>query len=473
MDSRHACRISGVSTARAGLFLGRLSVLLSCGLLVGCAAVTNPAVTAIPVRRLPEELLGKSKTDEATIPLPLLGQKTPDAYRLAPGDVLGIWIEGVLGERSVQLPVHIAPAVQVLGQRRLAPALGYPVPLREDGTISLPLVDPLRIQGLTVQEAQEVIRQLYAKKGILKAGNERVLVSLLQERQYHIVVVRQEAAGFTPGPEGLVLSGKRGTAQPIDLPANQNDVLHALSVTGGLPGLDAYNEIVIQRACFQGVTDREVLLKQFEKNPPEPNGLKAIAFGTQIVRIPLRVHPGESLPFGPADVILQNGDVIFLEARDKDLFYTAGLLPAGEHVLPRDKDLDVIEAIAQVRGPLVNGAFATNTLAGNLIQAGLGDDSPSLLTVIRRLPGGEQIPIRVDLNRAFRDPRERLLVQAGDVLVLQEKPGDALGRYLSKTVFNFSLAWEAIHTPFGIGVIDVAAPERIPGRIGVGTTTNR
>jgi hypothetical protein len=41
------------------------------------------------------------------------------------------------------------------------------------------------------------------------------------------------------------------------------------------------------------------------------------------------------------------------------------------------------------------------------------------------------VPIRVDLRKALRDPRERILVQPGDMLILQEKPCEAVARYLT------------------------------------------
>ena len=61
-----------------------------------------------------------------TLPLALLGQKPPPVYQLAPGDVLGIWVEGVLSERGTPMPVYSALPVQVGEQRRLPPAAGYP-----------------------------------------------------------------------------------------------------------------------------------------------------------------------------------------------------------------------------------------------------------------------------------------------------------------------------------------------------------
>src|SRR5262249_29888634 len=144
----------------------------------------------------------------------------------------------------------------------------------------------------------------------------------------------------------------------------------------------------------------------------------------QIIRIPLRQPAGAPLPFSPEDVVLHSGDVVFLEARDEEVFYTGGLLLPGEYVLPRDKHLDVVEAVSRFRGPLFNGAFGGSNLSGRLMQEGIGNPSPSLLTVVRRTPGGGQVPIVVDLREALRHPEERILVRPGDLLLLQEKPGE-------------------------------------------------
>jgi hypothetical protein len=42
------------------------------------------------------------------------------------------------------------------------------------------------------------------------------------------------------------------------------------------------------------------------------------------------------------------------------------------------------------------------------------------------------VPTRVALDRALRDPRERILVKARDVLILRETPGDAVARCTSQ-----------------------------------------
>ena len=73
-----------------------------------------------------------------------------------------------------------------------------------------------------------------------------------------------------------------------------------------------------------------------------------------------------------------------------------------------------------------------------MIRPGIGNPSPSALTVIRRTPGGGQVSIFVDVNRALRDPRERIIVQPDDILILQETVGEAISRYVAD-VFNFNI----------------------------------
>jgi hypothetical protein len=147
----------------------------------------------------------------------------------------------------------------------------------------------------------------------------------------------------------------------------------------------------------------------------------------------------ETISFKPSDVILKTGDIVFIESRDTEVYYTGGLLPVAELILPRDYDLDVLQAVTEARGPLYNGAVNFNNQQGNILTGGIGNPSPSQLTVIRRTPKGGQITIRVDLNRAAQDPRERVLVQPGDFLILQESLGESFTRYITQNLrFTFA-----------------------------------
>jgi hypothetical protein len=326
-------------------------------------------------------------------------------------------------------------------------------------------VAPLQGEGQSLVEAPTAIRDHYAAKQLLKPELDRVLVSLLQARQVQVLVFRQEAAAFSVGVAGAISTAKRGTGHVVDLQAYENDVAHALALTGGLPGLDAYNEVVIFRKGFRDCAERALLLQQLQAAKDHPEALLGGPGDHQVIHIPLRLPPGQPLPIHPEDVLLQTGDIVFLEARDCDVYYTGGLLPPASHVLPRDIDFDVLAAVSAVGGPLINGAFGGSNLSGALIQPGIGNPSPTHLVVIRRTPGGGQIPIAVDLAKALHDPRERIRVAPGDLLILQEKPEEALTRYFTQTFFNFDVVWNVIHEKFATGAIDISAPDRLPGRL--------
>ena len=264
--------------------------------------------------------------------------------------------------------------------------------------------------------------------------------------------------GVTFGPGGTAGTLKRGMGYAVDLPAYENDVLHALAQTGGLPGLDAANEVVIQRGYFQDDVDREAVVRDFQIQPPSAHVHAAgAAGGGNTVRIPLRMRPGDTPTIRPEDIVLHTGDIVFIEAREAEFFYTGGLLPPGQFIIPRDYDLDVVQAIALVGGPMVSGGLNPINLAGTFVTSGIGFPSPSLVSVIPRTPNGGQVNIRVDLNRALRDPRERILVQPKDVVLLQETPSEALGRYASQ-VFKFNFNWMAIHGRHESGTTTLTVP---------------
>src|SRR5690606_7675661 len=73
----------------------------------GCAAITNPVANGIPVRLLPPELHAPSRAGYELLPLTLLRQPPPEVYRLAPGDTLGVYIDGILGSSETPAPVNI------------------------------------------------------------------------------------------------------------------------------------------------------------------------------------------------------------------------------------------------------------------------------------------------------------------------------------------------------------------------------
>ncbi|MFL5328016.1 MAG: sugar ABC transporter substrate-binding protein [Gemmataceae bacterium] len=400
--------------------------------LTGCASFSNPTTfPAVPVRRLPDEMLGKARDEQLDIPQALLRQEKPDKHLVDAGDILGIVFPGVLGAADQAPPVSLPQP----GQINQTIGIGYPIPVLDDGTITLPLLEEtIDVRGLSVPDAQKKIKDVYVEKGIYRRGDRtlnQLIVTLYRARQFHVLVVRQDS-GEVPLANNTYLSSKRGSGYVLDLPAYENDVLTALTRSGGLPGNDAKNEVIIQRGKLEGqLTTMPV------PSAPIP--------GLETITIPLRLRPGEPIPFKPRDIILQNGDIVFIQSRDTEVFYTGGLITPGEYPIPRNYDLDVLTAVALTHGPLANGGLNYNNLSGNIVTQGLGSPSPSQLTVLRRAPGKRQITIRVDLNRAMQDPRERILIQPGDFLILQETMGEAFTRYMT-TQFKYNVFTSILRT---------------------------
>lgn len=382
-------------------------IAAAAGLSVGCAAVTNPVADGIPVRRLPAEVLGRPRSDLKPIPLTVLRQREVEPYLLDAGDTLAIIADNVIAPEAAPAPVKLPDANSDTA------SVGFPFPVAEDGTISLPRLPAIKVKGKTVAEVETLIRDTASGKNggpeLINPKNARISVQLLQKRRYIVTVVREDLQqAVSTGSRGEILGDiRRGNGFTLRLPAGENDVLHALNATGGLPGLDAKDEIVIERA----------------KSSADP------ARGR--IKIPLRVYAEQPLPICEDDIILRDGDVIKIETRDttQEVFYAAGVAGSRQYQLPRDYDLDVIQALTIIGAPLANGGFTQNAFIAQAVTPGLGSPSPALLTVLRQAGPGRQIPIRVDLNLALKDPRERIRVMPGDILVLQERPGDALARY--------------------------------------------
>lgn len=443
-----------------------IAALLLLGLLSGCAAVTNPVADGVPVRRLPNEVLAPRKDELVEIPLSYLRQAPPEAYLLDTGDVLGVFIEGVLGEKNQAPPVRFFTENDRGSQSSYrVPAMGYPIVVGADGTLPLPLIAPLNVRGKTIEQTQEAVRKAYTVDNqILRPGRERILVNLMQPRTYHVLVVREDGGSYQEGQgqnanfgvgygssfQIVPGSTRRGSGFTLELPAYKNDVLEAVTRTGGLPGLDAKNEVIIQRGA--GLS--------YQPGRGLRSGGRAAELGNaaNFVRIPMRLPPGTPPPFRAEDVILNDGDIVYIEARDTDVFYTGGLLFAGQYPLPRDYDLDVVEAIVLVRGALVNGGVNNINFSGNLLQQGIGFPNPSLVTVLRQTPDCGQVAIHVDLNKALRDPRERILIRSRDIIILQQTVGEALTGYLTNSVLKFNLLGTFIRQKDLIGTGSATAP---------------
>ena len=390
------------------------------GILVfsGCQSL-RPGETT-PAWREASILSDNLRSEKVPINFLRLRQDEPEVYILGPGDTLGIYVQQIIPMGDVEPPIHYAEEGS-----SLPPAVGYPFPIREDGTISLPWVPPISVSGCSLAQAEEKIRTAYTiTSPILPRGQDRIIVSIIRKRTYRVTVIREDTrtktgAGSYTSARGsfrntTVGSDRRGETSVLLLEAYDNDVLNALMRSGGLPGLDAKNEIVVLRGAFREAGGHNAVIS---------NILAGNDLGVQdltnpnIMRIPLRVDPDEPMPvLSENDIILSDGDIVLIQSRDAEVFYTGGLLAGGQHPLPRDFDLDVLGAIAMSGGSIASAAGGSG---GSNRSSGVGSIFPPTRIIVLREENGRQRAIELDTTEALRDPRNRLLIKPNDFILLE------------------------------------------------------
>ncbi|MCA9134180.1 MAG: polysaccharide biosynthesis/export family protein [Planctomycetales bacterium] len=416
----------------------------------GCTALTQP-IDGIPASRLPPQFFQGDKDDLIAIDISLLAQEKPRQYTLGPGDVLGITVDRILPFYEPEQVPEPPPVHFPDKDSTLPPSTGFPITILEDGTISLPLVEPIKVDGLTTDQVRDKIRKTYIDAQILKEDEQRKVspvVTLIEKRRTNVIVIRQDASGngndtflaqVNRSGRGVVGADQSAEGEVVQLDAFENDILHALTETGGLPGIGAKNEVKILRSKASDKAARRAFMEQYQQMlamhtdpcscpPPMPED-------PTVLRIPLRLPPGVLPNIRPEDVLLQEGDIVLIESRENEFFYTGGLLPGGQWPIPRDYDLDALGAMA-IAGAGVSSLQRSGSsgLVGNAQVI-----PPGRLYILRQTPCNGQMAIDVDLSAALNDPSQRPIIQPGDTLILQFKPCEEAINFGIGAFFTYGL----------------------------------
>ena len=426
----------------------RVGLLLAVLLLIAPASIASAQRirNSIPAAQVPASQLQQAPPVQTFPEVTYLQAPKPKTYLLDSGDVLGVFIEGVLGQVGESPPVQYPSA-----SSRLGPSIGFPIVVRENGTISLPLVDPISVRGLSIEQAEALVKSVFlgdrsSGKKIL-SGQSRIMVTLQRERTINVIVARQDnsnsmrvqGANRAGGGPVSDRSDRSARLSSVQLPAYEGDVFNALIDTGGLPGVNAARDVRIYRSKDQTARSTQYggnrspfprsnsagspfprsgfQQSNFASNRYQPNGIS----GTSIPLNASRVDPF----FDRRQSALSQGDVVVIEAKPTEVYYTGGLLRGGEQSLPRDKALTVVEAVAIAGGPTVSNGSGL----------GLARLPPTELIVVRNNNQNGQVNIRVDLNRALTDPSQQILVAPGDYLFLRYKQAEQIGN-LGVGAFN-------------------------------------
>jgi len=167
---------------KIALALLLLSVLSSCRLL-------RPSL----MLKTPKNYAFDKLTDSMTV----------DVYRISPNDMIVVKLMSNEGFRLVD--------VSSLGTAQVSVA-SFDVTVETDGTVKLPLIGRLKLEGLTVREAEQLMEGRYSEfyvgaYVIAKVTNKRV----------------------------TVFPGAGGTARVISLNYNNTTVFEALALASGIP----------------------------------------------------------------------------------------------------------------------------------------------------------------------------------------------------------------------------------------------
>lgn len=444
------------------------------------------------------------RSEQRSIDLRLLGQTPPPEHLVSDGDILGIYIEGNDDSSVSEMPVRFPD------DRNVAPAIGYPTPVRNGGIIRVPNLGILHVSGQTVWQIEERIRHIMTTgpDASLRPDKTQIHVSLMWKRAVNVMVVRQEESSPTKliAPSNGTNADRR-SGQVVELPAFRNDVLNALLETGGLPNDQAENAVYIfkrndRRLAGQpGITANAPLVSQAafggqqpffglspaqmaaytsvvkQLPPPTTTGgsIQQVAYSAagpvllpgsnspasvplapllrgghtepmsyslneqipvsqppcqtcvpdsrhpNAIRIPLALAHGEILPFTQNDVILEDGDIVLVESREDEHFFTAGLLGGGQFALPRNQDIDVLDAV------LLADTYSRQTQLNSPTRAiggvsALNRDvtvGASRVVIERKTEDGHTQRFRVNLYHAMKNPNQRILIEPGDRLYLE------------------------------------------------------
>ena len=78
-----------------------------------------------------------------------------------PGRVLGFYIEGILAPSECDSALNVPPPPDP--DRDFPTSMGWPVPIRKDGTVSLPSIKPVYVRDKSLREIHELVRSAYQK----------------------------------------------------------------------------------------------------------------------------------------------------------------------------------------------------------------------------------------------------------------------------------------------------------------------
>ena len=171
----------------------------------------------------------------------------------------------------------------------------------------------------------------------------------------------------------------------VRLPRTKRNVLHAVAAAGGMTK-EASGHITFQR-----MRDSKERISLYLRNSHDLKSVLALDD-------------------------LESGDVITVEAEQANLVFVGGLVNApGPKQFPPGTRLTALQALA-AGGGIIEAVFPTEA------------------TLIRRMPNGEDVHVRIDLDRTRRGEDPNVMLAAGDIFWVPETFGTRVMDFIDRTV---------------------------------------
>ena len=347
---------------------------------LACLVAASGCVTpAYQATELPPEFAAKPVDKLNTADLSRLTSYAVRSNQIGIGDLLEVTVFSSYGDGETK------------------PSL---VNVATDGTADVPLIGPVKVDGMMPEEARITIADAARQRDVFRTPYVSVRVE--EQRMNRISV-----------------SGAVMEPQIVEIPRGNSTLLNAILAAGGLTE-DASAEVTIRRPALAANTpdalrgnplrlagtDNSVVLASYE----EQGEKRASTYEINLVS----ASEDASGVFA-----LDDGDVVHVKKRPERKVRVGGLVAApGEFDMPPDEDFYLVDAL---------------TVAGDHTLQGA--DS---VVVLRRIPGQvEPVTIKASIREAKRN-KGNIRLQANDVVIVEETPVTIAFETL-KTFFRFSV----------------------------------
>ena len=287
-------------------------------------------------------------------------------------------------------PGDVLEVTMVTDFAKLA-ATTTPVRVADDGTANIPWIGPVRVAGMTAEEAERLVAAESKARGIFRTPC--VTVTMKEQRKHKVLVV---GAVKKPGV--------------YDLPRGSSSLLAALVAAEGLTK-EAGMDVEIRRGAARNGPGAMPGGSPRLASDQEPGG-QTVSYQEQDPALPnlpamLTVNLAAAARNPRASCSLEDGDVVHVAKRTLKPIYVQGLVrKPGEFEYPVNQELRLLDALALAGG-------VSNPVADQVL-------------VIRQV-GGRSDPVNVACSvQEAKAGRDNLRLAPGDTVMVEQNAATAL-----------------------------------------------